>query len=545
MQVTMRQRMADGYSWIVVGVASLGWVALGLGFYPRIHYITILLGIAMVAVSDIWPLKMARGSISLSSAGYFSVFMIGGLSAASYALLGGLLLSTLKRPRGIRSAFNMAQFMLSLFGAALIFREFKDHLWLALVAFVVVSIGINHLLVNAYYYILEGKAALVDVLPSLTLDGLAWVLSGPLIAIFVLLDRAYHGEGAMLAFFPFLFVTWLLASAYQTRRAHRNTMVVARMSTGIALAGERRAIYQLIESAVRDIMDVTALVIYASGPNPQELVREWTFHPMGENAPYDWTVHPNEGITGWVMETQSPELVRDSFQISQRWINPGDPYPIRSALMLPMVMEGQLIGMLVAGHIRPNIYDNFDLRLGMIMAGHAAIAIRKIDLDHEATRLARVDPLIPELFNYRYFRIALQTELDYASMYQRQCAVAFLDMDHFKMVNDQYGHQMGDEVLRQFVSVVRREIRAHDVLARYGGDEFVLLLSDIDNDGVTQVLKRIQDRIGHYRFLDVAFPLGVSVGWALYPEDGNSLESLLSVADQKMYHNKEARRNIL
>ncbi|MCL5972456.1 MAG: sensor domain-containing diguanylate cyclase [Firmicutes bacterium] len=542
--MTMKQRMADVYLWLVVGLAILGWLALPLGFYPTTHVVTILIGMAMVAVSDIWPLKISRGSIALSTAGYFSVFMIGGLPAASYALLCGLVISTLTRPRGVKSLFNMAQFILSLYGAALVYDAMISHLWLALVAFAVVSIGINHLLVNAYYIILEGSPALADAVPSLLLDGLAWVISAPLIAIFVLLDRAYHWQGAILAFFPFLFVTWLLASAYQTRRAHQNTMAVARVSTGIALAGDRPTIYQLIERALRDIMDVTAIVIYAMGPNPHELVREWIFHPLGENAPYDSTVHPNEGITGWVMETQSPELVPDSFRISDRWVNPGDTYPLRSALMLPMVTEGQLVGMVVVGNVRPNIYDNFDLRLGMIIAGQAAIALRKIDLDHETTRLGRVDPLIPELFNYRHFRNALQSELDYAKMYQRQCAVAFLDMDRFKLVNDQYGHLIGDEVLRQLVAVVRREIRAHDLLARYGGDEFVLLLSDIDVQSVKQVLDRIQDRIGQHQFSGVDFPLGVSVGWALYPEDGETLEHLLNVADQHMYRNKELRRKI-
>ncbi len=542
--MTMKQRMADVYLWLVVGLAILGWLGFRLGFYPAVHIPTIVIGMAMVAVSDIWPLKISRGSIVLSTAGYFSVFMIDGLPTASYALLGGLMISGLVHPRGIKSIFNMAQFILSLYGAALVYDAMITHLWLALVAFAVVSIAINHLLVNAYYVILEGTPALSDVVPNLWLDGVAWVISAPLIAIFVLLDRAYHWRGAILAFFPFLFVTWLLASAYQTRRAHQNTMVVARASTGIALAGDRRTIYQLIERALRDIMDATAIVIYAMGPNPRELVREWTFHPLGENAPYDSTVSPNQGITGWVMETQAPELVRDSFRVNGRVVNPGDPYPLRSALLLPMVTEGQLVGLVVVGNVRPNVYDNFDLRLGMIIAGQAAIGLRKIDLDHETTRLGRVDPLIPELFNYRHFRNALQSELDYAKMYQRQCAVAFLDMDRFKLVNDQYGHLIGDEVLRQLVAVVRREIRAHDLLARYGGDEFVLLLSDIDVQGVKQVLDRIQDRIGQYQFSGVDFPLGISVGWALYPEDGENLEHLLNVADQHMYRNKELRRKI-
>ncbi len=539
--MTLRQKAADGFLWSIIGMAIISWLGLHVGVWPQHHYLTILLGIVMVAVSDTWPIKMGRGSISLSNAGYFSVFLTAGLPAASFALLGGVFLSSLKNPRGLLSLFNMAQFILTLFAGALAFRLVRVDLWMAIVLFVVVSVVLNHLMVNAYYYIMEGRAALVDIVPGLGLDGIAWIISAPLITIFVLLQRAYQGPGALLAIFPFLFVTWLLGAVYQTRRAHKNTMGVANLSMGIAKALDRSTLYGLIERSFREIMEVSMLVVYGRQDDPNQLVREWVFYPDPERMPYADSLRAEEGIAGWVMESQSPELVLDSFRLPSRLAPAVDPYPVRSALMLPMVTDGRLMGVMVVGNVRAHVFDGFDLQLGMIIAGQAAIALRKIELGHEATRLAIADPLIPDLFNYRHFRTELEKELGIQQTQRRPFAVAFLDMDRFKLVNDRYGHLRGDEVLRQFVSVVRREIREHDILARYGGDEFVLLLTDVNARGVQVVLNRIQEIIGSYAFDHVEIFLGVSIGWALYPQDGETVEALLSAADQRMYQNKSER----
>ena len=539
--VTRRQKAADGFLWSVVGLAVISWLSLHIALWPHHRYLTILLGIVMVAVSDIWPIKMGRGGISLSSAGYFSVFITAGLPAATFALLGGLLLGTIKHPRRLLSLFNIAQFILGLFAGVLVYQAFGGHGWMAIVAFVVATVVVNHVSVNAYYYILEGRAALVDIGPALGLDGIGWIISAPLIAIFVLLDRAYQGAGALLAIFPFLLVTWLLGAVYETRRAHRNTMVVARLSMGIAKALDRQTIYGLIEQSLREIIDVSVLVVYAVIDDPHQLSREWTLYPAADQMPYGDSLRPEEGIAGWVMESQSPELILDSFQLPSRMAPPEDPYPVRSALMLPMVTEGQLLGVMVVGNVRPQVYDRFDLRLGMIIAGQAAIALRKIQLTYETNRLSMVDPLIPDLFNYRHFRATLEAELESQKLRSRPFCVAFLDMDRFKLVNDRYGHLRGDEVLRQFVSVARQEIRSHDILARYGGDEFVLLLTNVTETLVPVVLNRIQEIIGSFVFDHVEMFLGVSIGYALYPQDGETVEALLSVADRRMYENKSDR----
>lgn len=410
--------------------------------------------------------------------------------------------------------------------------------WLAIGVFVCATVAVNHLLVNAYFYIMEGPPDLTDFIPGLTLDAIGWVISAPLIAIFVFLDRGDHGPGALLAIFPFLVVTWLLGAVYQTRRFHKNTMIVANLSMAIAKAVDRSTIYPVIEESLKEIMDVSVLTVYARNDDPNALKREWTLYPDADHMPYGDSLRPEEGIAGWVMESQSPELVVDSFQRPSRMAPPEDPYPVRSALMLPMVTEGTLMGLLIVGNVRPAVYDRFDLQLGMIIGGQAAIALRKIELGNQATHLSIVDPLVPDLFNYRHFRAALEHELLVQQNGARPFCAAFLDMDRFKLVNDRYGHLRGDAVLREFVSVVRREIHNHDILARYGGDEFALLLTDIHESGVRTVLKPIQDIISHYMFDDVEIFLGVSIGYALYPEDGQSVEALLSVADRRMYKNK-------
>jgi diguanylate cyclase (GGDEF)-like protein len=119
-------------------------------------------------------------------------------------------------------------------------------------------------------------------------------------------------------------------------------------------------------------------------------------------------------------------------------------------------------------------------------------------------------------------------------------ALAFLDMDNFKAVNDRYGHVEGDRILQQFANMLQSELRERDLLARYGGDEFVLLLDNADSYGAQQALTRIQSRLCNQDWTDLS--IGVSAGLALYPTDGESAEILLNRADLQMYKNKVARK---
>ena len=126
----------------------------------------------------------------------------------------------------------------------------------------------------------------------------------------------------------------------------------------------------------------------------------------------------------------------------------------------------------------------------------------------------------------------------------QHCAVFFFDLDDFKEINDRHGHAAGDQVLMNVAQGVSEELRLSDTVGRLGGDEFVVISSYSHNpQHVTQIEKRLRKGIGKgIDFNGHHFKVGASIGVAIYPEDGTTPEALLSVADERMYENKKARK---
>jgi len=162
----------------------------------------------------------------------------------------------------------------------------------------------------------------------------------------------------------------------------------------------------------------------------------------------------------------------------------------------------------------------------------------------QAKLLAETDELTG-LFNTRGFAIAANRLFGQAQRYGRPASVLMIDCDNLKTVNDTYGHDAGSRLLRQIANAVQVELRATDVPARYGGDEFIVLLPETPPKGAGDVAERIRLAIG-------ARPVAingqnifasVSIGFACYPEDGRTLDALAARADRALYRAKQEGRN--
>ena len=159
--------------------------------------------------------------------------------------------------------------------------------------------------------------------------------------------------------------------------------------------------------------------------------------------------------------------------------------------------------------------------------------------------LADTDPLTG-CANRRVLDQRLREELDRARRYDQVVTAVLFDVDDFKRINDTYGHQAGDRVLKQLAALLRHELRTMDFLARYGGEEFVVVLPETGGTGARLFTDRILRRVQLHNFGDAAFPVSVTVsaGLATFPDDRVADdESLMHLADQNLYKAKRAGRN--
>ena len=217
---------------------------------------------------------------------------------------------------------------------------------------------------------------------------------------------------------------------------------------------------------------------------------------------------------------------------------------IASAIAVPLIAQGELVGTLAMYSATRREFTSDTQRLVRLYAAQAAIAIANARLLAETHRLARDDDLT-NVMNRRSLMERLDGEIAGAARHGDIFAVVLCDVDGLKSVNDTAGHLAGNEVLIKVAHLMRESIRAEDVVARFGGDEFVLLLPRTGLLPAQALVGRIESRLRsetyHWAGRDHPLP-SVSFGIAWFPEDGRTDDALLGVADERMYEDKSRSR---
>ncbi|MBW3561794.1 MAG: diguanylate cyclase [Actinobacteria bacterium] len=284
-------------------------------------------------------------------------------------------------------------------------------------------------------------------------------------------------------------------------------------------------------------------VLYMLAPG-----RSWLYVKVARGlrpSVVDARVPVGEGLAGWVAQTgSSVRLPQDADRV---------PEPLEreaageTVVAVPLFSpdRGQIIGVLELldrGDGEP--FDEADLHTLRSFAVQAAVAIENVRL-HEATQQASVTDGLTGLWNLRYFQQRADEEVERAERFGHALSLAILDIDHFKSVNDQHGHLVGDQVLVDVARRVSGEVREVDTVARYGGEEIVIVLPETDLNGARLTAERIRNAVSAEPIETDAGPVRVTVslGVAGYPMHGRSAAELLQAADKAMYAAKESGRD--
>jgi diguanylate cyclase (GGDEF)-like protein/PAS domain S-box-containing protein len=217
-----------------------------------------------------------------------------------------------------------------------------------------------------------------------------------------------------------------------------------------------------------------------------------------------------------------------------------------SYVCIPIVAQGETLGILhfQANADHPQLRES-DLSLKNTFAGQIGLSIANIRL-REALRSQSIIDALTGLFNRRYLEEILEREVRRATRSEQPVGVIMLDLDHFKNFNDTYGHEAGDAVLREAAAFLRRSVRAEDIVCRFGGEEFVIILPLADANATQGRAERIRSKLHELTVLHQGKSVGavtVSVGVAALPAHGESSKALLEAADAALYRAKREGRD--
>lgn len=255
--------------------------------------------------------------------------------------------------------------------------------------------------------------------------------------------------------------------------------------------------------------------------------------------PESQQVAANAGICGRALVTQNPEL-SNNVKLERNYV--GWFADVNSELCLPLISFGKSIGALCLFSTAQDAFDTSELDAAESIADICAAAAQNAIYFDNVRHLADRDGLTG-VFNRRFFETRVVHELERASRYRSVISLMMIDLDEFKSLNDQFGHQMGDSVLRQVSEIFARKLRKADIICRFGGDEFAILLPETTADRAYATAEKLRSEVAGINFPGVARVISLSIGVACSPDNGRNRDELLKAADEALYCAKQAGRN--
>lgn len=306
-------------------------------------------------------------------------------------------------------------------------------------------------------------------------------------------------------------------------------------------------VLELIMQKVSDVLQPETWSLLMVDEQSDELYFEIVVSPAAEQL-RNIRLKIGEGIAGWVAKHGKPLLIPDVTK-DERFAQNVDEeveFKTRSIVCVPLKYKNKVAGVIeLINSFDEATFDETDLRLLGTLADYAAIAIEN------ARNFARIQQLVitdelTGLYNAGYLLDFLDFEIERARRYGTELSVVFIDMDHFKDINDTNGHLVGSRLLTEVGELIGDHIRKSDMAARYGGDEFVIVLPNTPKEGAHTLAKNLRDKLRNHDFLTAQgykIRVTASFGLASYPTDADSKLSLIRLADKAMYEAKDASRD--
>uniref|UniRef100_A0A7C4XLX1 Sensor domain-containing diguanylate cyclase n=1 Tax=candidate division WOR-3 bacterium TaxID=2052148 RepID=A0A7C4XLX1_UNCW3 len=304
-----------------------------------------------------------------------------------------------------------------------------------------------------------------------------------------------------------------------------------------------KEIIQIIMEKTADLIEAEGWSVLLLDRERKELVFEAAAGEAGKKL-IGLRLNLNQGIAGWVARTGKSVIVGDVAKDKRFYagVDEKTKFVTKSILCVPMKSRDKIIGVVeVVNKIGGEPFTKDDLRIFENLVEHVTIALLNAQLYRQMEKASITDDLT-KLYNTRYCNQVLDELIKKGN----KTSLIFLDVDYFKLVDDNYGHLVGSDTLKLIGERIRATIRERDLAVRYGGDEYIVVLPNTEKKDAARVAERIRQAIGtkpFYAGRNKKFFVSVTIGVATYPDDAKTRDNLIGKADKAMYEGKMTGRN--
>jgi diguanylate cyclase (GGDEF)-like protein len=330
-------------------------------------------------------------------------------------------------------------------------------------------------------------------------------------------------------------------------RRNRELEVLIEIGKALTSTLELENVLTLIMDHASRLLKTEAWSLLLRDERSGELTVEITYSPVAKTLK-GMKVPSGHGIAGWVAEHGEALVIADVSEEERfsDYFDKASSFTTKSALCVPVCSKHHVLGVIeLLNGPSEKVFKKADLQILSTIADYAAIAIENARNFMRISELAITDDLTG-LYNGRYLHILIEEEIDRVHRFGGKLSLIFIDLDYFKKVNDSCGHLVGSRTIAEVGKLIKDNVRKISKSARYGGDEFVIVLPNTGKSGAVTLANKLRELFRDYDFRDdkdVPFRLTASFGIATFPDDAQSKDDLIRMADRAMYRVKETSRD--
>ena len=530
-----------------------------------IDYPVLLVYLFLALFLQSLPLKIGPIQIVMTLVVSIAVLLQFGIAVEIWltqiVLLIGMLVSPERRSFGRILLTHLMFFWISLF-AGLIYLWSED---LSLLANVrvellprVIIYSLSYFIINHFLLFFSHDLLFNKKLPFLSedtvWDAITLVITVPLGILMHRIQMDFGILGILLVAFPILMISHLFKIYVELSQTHQLLKTLHKISATFTSELDFDKAIQALQQAIRELLVYDYSFLFLKEGNGLVPISiegydgEVLDHQQGQN----FAIKLGEGLTGKVAQTKLAEIIGTDAELFELDIEPDCIKGSKSLLSVPIIWNQEVIGVITLGSLNEYQFKKKDLTMALILASHAAVAIKNSLTYQSSKEKSKIDELTG-VYNYRGFEEILKQHFIESERLQEDLSLLLIDIDHFKQVNDQYGHLAGNDVLRHLSHRLRQWTRKQDIVARYGGEEFVIILPKTKSPEGLQIAERIRRSIEEdsitiqetiHKQETIELHLTASIGVATFPETAESVQDLIRNADRAMYiGSKQAGRN--